>query len=150
MKPIQLELTNFGPYRKEVINFTNFDSAPLFLIGGDTGAGKSTLFDAMTVALFGSPSSDRKVEEMRSSFAEPEDDLTQVTLYFQQGHHIYRINRTIRQERPKLKRGGGTTMQNHEASLAIVDKVGGKEIAKLSNKSTMVTKEISVDRKSVV
>lgn len=142
MKPIQLELTNFGPYRKEVINFTNFDSAPLFLIGGDTGAGKSTLFDAMTVALFGSPSSDRKVEEMRSSFAEPEDDLTQVTLYFQQGHHIYRINRTIRQERPKLKRGGGTTMQNHEASLAIVDKVGGKEIAKLSNKSKMVTKEI--------
>ena len=74
MKPIQLELTNFGPYRKEVINFTNFDSAPLFLIGGDTGAGKSTLFDAMTVALFGSPSSDRKVEEMRSSFTEPEDD----------------------------------------------------------------------------
>ena len=33
MRPIQLELTNFGPYRKEVINFTNFDSAPLFLIG---------------------------------------------------------------------------------------------------------------------
>ena len=142
MRPIQLELTNFGPYRKEVINFTNFDSAPLFLIGGDTGAGKSTLFDAMTVALFGNPSSDRKVEEMRSSFAGPEDDLTQVTLYFQQGHHIYRVNRTIRQERPKLKRGGGTTMQSHEASLVIVDKVEGKEIAKLSNKSTRVTNEI--------
>ena len=51
MRPVQLELTNFGPYRKEVINFTQFDHAPLFLIGGDTGAGKSTLFDAMTVAL---------------------------------------------------------------------------------------------------
>ena len=49
MRPVQLELTNFGPYRKEVINFTQFDHAPLFLIGGDTGAGKSTLFDAMTV-----------------------------------------------------------------------------------------------------
>ena len=42
MRPVQLELTNFGPYRKEVINFTQFDHAPLFLIGGDTGAGKST------------------------------------------------------------------------------------------------------------
>ena len=40
MRPVQLELTNFGPYRKEVINFTQFDHAPLFLIGGDTGAGK--------------------------------------------------------------------------------------------------------------
>ena len=47
MRPVQLELTNFGPYRKEVINFTQFDHAPLFLIGGDTGAGKSTLFDAI-------------------------------------------------------------------------------------------------------
>lgn len=56
MRPVQLELTNFGPYRKEVINFTQFDHAPLFLIGGDTGAGKSTLFDAMTVALFATTS----------------------------------------------------------------------------------------------
>ena len=51
MRPVQLELTNFGPYRKEVINFTQFDHAPLFLIGGDTGAGKSTLFDDMTRSL---------------------------------------------------------------------------------------------------
>ena len=76
MRPVQLELTNFGPYRKEVINFTQFDHAPLFLIGGDTGAGKSTLFDAMTVALFATTSGDRNVEEMRSTFAGPEDDLT--------------------------------------------------------------------------
>ena len=59
MRPVQLELTNFGPYRKEVINFTQFDHAPLFLIGGDTGAGKSTLFDAITVALFATTSGDR-------------------------------------------------------------------------------------------
>lgn len=140
MRPIQLELTNFGPYRKEVINFTNFDSAPLFLIGGDTGAGKSTLFDAMTVALFDSTCSDRDVEEMRSSFAGPEDDLTQVTLYFQQGNHIYRINRVIKQEH--IKRGGGTTDKKKKASLVIVDKVGGKEIAKLANNSTEATSEI--------
>ena len=80
MRPVQLELTNFGPYRKEVINFTQFDHAPLFLIGGDTGAGKSTLFDAMTVALFATTSGDRNVEEMRSTFAGPEDDLTGVVV----------------------------------------------------------------------
>ena len=80
MRPVQLELTNFGPYRKEVINFTQFDHAPLFLIGGDTGAGKSTLFDAMTVALFATTSGDRNVEEMRSTFAGTEDDLTKQTL----------------------------------------------------------------------
>ena len=88
MRPVQLELTNFGPYRKEVINFTQFDHAPLFLIGGDTGAGKSTLFDAMTVALFATTSGDRNVEEMRSTFASPEDDLTKVTFYFQQFGHL--------------------------------------------------------------
>ena len=46
------------------------------MIGGDTGAGKSTLFDAMTVSLFATTSGDRNVEEMRSTFASPEDDLT--------------------------------------------------------------------------
>ena len=81
MRPVQLELTNFGPYRKEVINFTQFDHASLFLIGGDTGAGKSTLFDAMTVALFATTSGDRNVEEMRSTFAGPEDDLTKGTIF---------------------------------------------------------------------
>ena len=132
MRPVQLELTNFGPYRKEVINFTQFDHAPLFLIGGDTGAGKSTLFDAMTVSLFATTSGDRNVEEMRSTFASPEDDLTKVTFYFQQGNHLYRIERILQQER--AKRGGGTTMQKATASLVIVDKIGGQEIEKLGDK----------------
>lgn len=140
MRPVQLELTNFGPYRKEVINFTQFDHAPLFLIGGDTGAGKSTLFDAMTVALFATTSGDRNVEEMRSTFAGPEDDLTKVTFYFQQGNHLYRIERVLQQERPK--RGGGTTMQKATASLVIVDKIGGQEIEKLGDKIKEVSDQI--------
>lgn len=140
MRPVQLELTNFGPYRKEVINFTQFDHAPLFLIGGDTGAGKSTLFDAMTVALFATTSGDRNVEEMRSTFAGPEDDLTKVTFYFQQGHHLYRIERILQQER--AKRGGGTTMQKATASLVIVDKIGGQEIEKLGDKIKEVSDQI--------
>ena len=140
MRPVQLELTNFGPYRKEVINFTQFDHAPLFLIGGDTGAGKSTLFDAMTVALFATTSGDRNVEEMRSTFAGPEDDLTKVTFYFQQGNHLYRIERILLQER--AKRGGGTTMQKATASLVIVDKIGGQEIEKLGDKIKEVSDQI--------
>jgi len=140
MRPVQLELTNFGPYRKEVINFTQFDHAPLFLIGGDTGAGKSTLFDAMTVALFATTSGDRNVEEMRSTFAGPEDDLTKVTFYFQQGNHLYRIERVLQQERGK--RGGGTTIQTATASLVIVDKIGGQEIEKLGDKIKEVSDQI--------
>ena len=140
MRPVQLELTNFGPYRKEVINFTQFDHTPLFLIGGDTGAGKSTLFDAMTVALFATTSGDRNVEEMRSTFAGPEDDLTKVTFYFQQGNHLYRIERVLQQER--AKRGGGTTMQKATASLVIVDKIGGQEIEKLGDKIKEVSDQI--------
>ena len=140
MRPVQLELTNFGPYRKEVINFTQFDHAPLFLIGGDTGAGKSTLFDAMTVALFATTSGDRNVEEMRSTFAGPEDDLTKVTFYFQQGKHLYRIERVLQQER--VKRGGGTTIQKATASLVIVDKIGGQEIEKLGDKIKEVGDQI--------
>ena len=140
MRPVQLELTNFGPYRKEVINFTQFDHAPLFLIGGDTGAGKSTLFDAMTVALFATTSGDRNVEEMRSTFAGPEDDLTKVIFYFQQGKHLYRIERVLQQER--AKRGGGTTMQKATASLVIVDKIGGQEIEKLGDKIKEVSDQI--------
>ena len=140
MRPVQLELTNFGPYRKEVINFTQFDHAPLFLIGGDTGAGKSTLFDAMTVSLFATTSGDRNVEEMRSTFASPEDDLTKVTFYFQQGQHLYRIERVLQQER--AKRGGGTTIQKATASLVIVDKIGGQEIEKLGDKIKEVSDQI--------
>ena len=140
MRPVQLELTNFGPYRKEVINFTQFDHAPLFLIGGDTGAGKSTLFDAMTVALFATTSGDRNVEEMRSTFAGPEDDLTKVIFYFQQGKQLYRIERVLQQER--AKRGGGMTMQKATASLVIVDKIGGQEIEKLGDKIKEVSDQI--------
>ena len=140
MRPVQLELTNFGPYRKEVINFTQFDHAPLFLIGGDTGAGKSTLFDAMTVSLFATTSGDRNIEEMRSNFAGPEDDLTKVTFYFQQGNHLYRIERVLQQERGK--RGGGTTIQKATASLVIMDKIGGQEIEKLGDKIKEVSDQI--------
>ena len=94
----------------------------------------------MTVALFATTSGDRNVEEMRSTFAGPGDDLTKVTFYFQQGKHLYRIERMLQQER--AKRGGGTTMQKATASLVIVDKIGGQEIEKLGDKIKEVSDQI--------
>ncbi|MDU4225413.1 MAG: SMC family ATPase, partial [Streptococcus sp.] len=73
-------------------------------------------------------------------FAGPEDDLTKVTFYFQQGNHLYRIERVLQQER--AKRGGGTTMQKATASLVIVDKIGGQEIEKLGDKIKEVGDQI--------
>lgn len=53
MRPLKIKMQNFGPYADETIDFTKFTESQLFLISGQTGAGKTTMFDAMTYALFG-------------------------------------------------------------------------------------------------
>ncbi|WKT14487.1 AAA family ATPase [Lactococcus lactis] len=58
MKPIYLEMNYFGPHENSVVDFRLLDESPIFLISGDTGAGKSTIFDAMTYALFGTTTGD--------------------------------------------------------------------------------------------
>lgn len=130
----------FGPHEDSTINFQELDEAPIFLIGGDTGAGKSTIFDAMTFALFGSTSGDRKPSELRSQFA-PNDQKTEVTFYFEQGNQLYRIIRTPEQMLAK-KRGTGLTSNKASAKLAIVDKVGGTEISSIAAKPGDVGTEI--------
>ena len=133
MRPVQLELTNFGPYRKEVINFTQFDHAPLFLIGGDTGAGKSTLFDAMTVALFATTSGDRNVEEMQSTFAGQRMDLTKVIFISNKAKQLYRIEQVLQQERSQARWGHDHAKAT--ASLVIVDKIGVRKLKSLGIRS---------------
>lgn len=130
----------FGPHEDSTINFQELDEAPIFLIGGDTGAGKSTIFDAMTFALFGSTSGDRKPSELRSQFA-PNDQKTEVTFYFEQGNQLYRIIRTPEQMLAK-KRGTGLTSNKASAKLAIVDEVGGTEISSIAAKPLDVGNEI--------
>lgn len=137
MKPVQLEATNFGPYRRMKINFEALEQAPLFLISGDTGAGKSTLFDAMTVALFSQTTGERKVEEMRSTFATPEDALTQVIFYFRQHDTLYKLERTIKQEK-KATRGQKVIEHKPTASLTIVDAISGSELEQLASKPSDV------------
>ena len=73
MKPIKLEMSAFGPYADvETVDFSVFDGKGLFLITGTTGAGKTTIFDAICFALFGETSgSSRNGEMLRSNFAKP-------------------------------------------------------------------------------
>ncbi|WP_125770625.1 AAA family ATPase [Companilactobacillus furfuricola] len=140
MKPIYLEMKYFGPHESSTIDFRELDDAPIFLIGGDTGAGKSTIFDAMTFALFGQTTGDRKPTELRSQFA-PNDQKTEVTFYFEQGNQLYRIIRTPEQMLAK-KRGNGLTSNKSSAKLAIVDHVGGSEISSIAAKPADVGTEI--------
>lgn len=141
MKPVQLEMVNFGPYQHLTLNFESLETSPLFLISGDTGAGKSTLFDAMTVALFYQTTNERKVEEMRSTFATLEDELTQVTLYFRHHDTLYKIERTIKQMR-KSARGKGVTEHKPTAKLTIVDQIDGTELEFIAGKPVDVAQAI--------
>lgn len=124
MKPLILTLTNFGPYRHETVDFTQLEQAPLFLITGKTGSGKSTLFDAMSFALYGeSASSDRSAMTMRSDFAN-DDEPTSVTLRFEHEGRIYQITRQPKQILRK-KRGHGV---RENASTAELDCFQANEV----------------------
>lgn len=109
MKPLRLEMQAFGPYvEKTEIDFTKLGSRGLYLITGDTGSGKTTIFDAMTCALYGDPSgSDRKFEMMRSLSAD-RYEKTYVVFDFEGGDgNVYRIERVLPAERkPKEKKRG--------------------------------------------
>lgn len=119
MRPHKLTISAFGPYAGETtIDFDNFGTQGLFLITGDTGAGKTTIFDAITYALFGKASGNSRDDSMfRSTYAEP-NVPTFVELQFEYGGKQYLVKRSPKQERPKT-RGEGFTTQNAEALLQI-------------------------------
>lgn len=99
MKPIKLKMSAFGPYADvETVDFSAFDGKGLFLITGTTGAGKTTIFDAICFALFGETSgSSRNGEMLRSNFAKPLT-RTYVELDFEHRGKKYRIIRTTSNE----------------------------------------------------
>lgn len=119
MKPIKLVMSAFGPYAgEETVDFTKFEEKGLFLITGDTGAGKTTIFDAICFALFGKASgSFRDTKNLRSEYAEAGTESF-VDFYFDhQGHHCH-VRRVPQHQRPK-KRGKGTVDEKERAELYI-------------------------------
>ena len=123
MKPMYLTLSAFGPYAGETaVDFTAFGGDGIFLIAGDTGAGKTTLFDAISFALYGEASGGRerrKSKSFRSDYAQPKAE-TYVELTFRHRDETWRIRRNPEYERP-MKNREGTTTQTAGARLTNLD-----------------------------
>ncbi len=138
MKPLKLALQAFGPFAtRELIDFKLLGAHPLFLINGPTGAGKSSILDAICFALYGhTTGAERDPAQMRCDYAQAEL-LTEVTLDFNLGAKSYRIRRAPTQERPKA-RGEGSTLQQAEAQLWWLDGTpsGKLLVAKKVNEAT--------------
>ena len=117
MKPISLTIEAFGPYRDSVtLDFSKLENHSMFLISGPTGAGKTSILDAMVYALYGEPSGEaRKTDAIRSDFAEPER-MTRVDFSFAIGDAKYRVERLPKQMVAK-KRGTGMREQNASATV---------------------------------
>ena len=117
MKPISLTIEAFGPYRDSVtLDFNELQNHSMFLISGPTGAGKTSILDAMVYALYGEPSGEvRKTDAIRSDFAEPQH-MTRVDFSFAIGEARYRVERLPKQLVAK-KRGTGMREQNASATV---------------------------------
>ena len=142
MRPLLLKMSAFGPYAgNTVIEFDKLGDKGLYLICGDTGAGKTTIFDAICYALFGEASGRlRDVSMLRSKYA---DDLTptEVELLFIHNDKEYRIVRNPEYYRPS-KRGGGLTKQPQDACLYMPD---GNVISKAKDVNKAVEALLSLN-----
>ncbi len=120
----RLSVTAFGPYAgTEVIDFESLNAAGIFLMTGKTGAGKTSLLDAVCFALYGVVPGDRGVKSLRSHHA-PADARPEVVLELTLGERRLRIHRTPEWQRAK-KRGTGTTRE--QAAARLVDLTDGHE-----------------------
>ncbi|MGW8426374.1 AAA family ATPase [Peribacillus simplex] len=117
MRPDILTMQAFGPYAgRETIDFNSLGERTMFVISGKTGAGKTTIFDGISFAIYGKASGeDRSGQDLRSQFAE-DDILTEVSLQFTLRGKTYLVTRSPQQERKK-KAGDGTTTVGAKAEL---------------------------------
>lgn len=124
MKPISLTIEAFGPYRDSVtLDFNELQDHSMFLIAGPTGAGKTSILDAIVYALYGEPSGEvRKTDAIRSDFAEPHR-MTRVDFSFAIGNAQYRVERLPKQMVAKKR---GTGMREQNASATVYEKKDGE------------------------
>ena len=143
MKPKKLVISAFGPYgEKTVVDFEKLGEKGLYLITGDTGAGKTTLFDAITFALYGEASGNvRETGMFRSKYA-PEDVPTYVELTFIYQGKDYKVTRNPEYLRPK-GRGTGFTLQKAEAELVFPD--GRQPVTKTREVTKAITELMGLD-----
>lgn len=144
MRPLRLTLSAFGPYAGlEELDFRPLGREGLYLITGDTGAGKTTLFDAITFALYGEASGENRDPSMlRSKYAAP-DTLTYVELEFLYRNQVYTVRRNPEYVRPKA-RGTGETRQKADASLTYPD--GRPPVTKSREVTRAITELLGLDR----
>lgn len=155
MRPITLTMSAFGPYAKSTtIDFTRLGQEGIYLICGDTGAGKTTIFDAICFALFGEASgSARKAATLRSDFADPTTP-TFVELTFSYSDKLCCIRRSPAYKRP-AKRGTGEVEQAADASLIEYDnsdasnsckgKIPCRTVTKVNNVTAAIEDILGID-----
>ncbi|MBQ7980906.1 MAG: SMC family ATPase, partial [Oscillospiraceae bacterium] len=143
MKPITLTMSAFGPYAdKTVLQMDKLGENGLYLITGDTGAGKTTIFDAITFALYGEPSGDkREVSMLRSKYAKPETPTFVELTFSYKGKEYYR-KRNPEYERPKVH-GEGLTSEKANAELHLPD---GRIVTKYKEFNKEIEEIIGVDK----
>ena len=143
MRPIRLELSAFGPYAgRTVVDFDKLGKSGLYLITGDTGAGKTTIFDGITYALYGEASGETRDSGMfRSKYAAPETP-TEVSLSFLYRGKKYTVKRNPEYDRPK-KSGQGFTTQKAGVELTLPD---GKVFTKNADVRDKIQDILGIDR----
>lgn len=143
MRPIKLTVSAFGPYAgKTVLDLDKLGENGLYLITGDTGAGKTTIFDAITYALYGEASGDNREPSMfRSKYAEATTP-TEVELVFSYAGKTYTVKRNPEYERPK-SRGEGFTTQKAEVQLKYPD---GRVVTKQRNVDNAIRDIMGINR----
>ena len=143
MRPVYLKMSAFGPFAGVAeVDFTLLGTEGVYLLAGETGAGKTTVFDAITFALFGRCSGEgRKPENLRSDFAGP-DTQTYVDLTFDLRGKRYRIVRDPGGYERNKKRGSGTTKSDGDASIELPD---GSELTGRETVNAKVTELLGID-----
>lgn len=147
MRPLKLTLSAFGPYAGVMeLDFETLGTGGLYLITGDTGAGKTTIFDAISFALFGEASGgNREPGMLRSKYADPSTP-TEVTLTFRYAGKEYTITRNPEYMKPKTKgkdKGDAMTKQTAGATLTYPD---GHLVTKPKEVNTAIRDILGLDR----